>query len=352
MRGSVVFCRLWFVKKRGNLTENHLQSIIVYTLNRELALERTNRTNRSIMRNPMSKIVLTVIIVISTITFYGQEFAPIGAEWYYSELFAFSGNKNYIKFTAEKDTFIFGETCRKIIKRHKLECNDRPRIEYLFSRNDTVFFLDTVFHEFQILYDFNATATDSWIIKLKAREQDIDTLTITVDSVSITQINAQDLKALYVTYNKNKTETYSSTIIEKIGDIKYLFNWNPWDNAACDGNFTNGVRCYQDADIGLYSTGIADSCDYTYIWTGIDNVEFKTQIELYPNPAYDFVEIKVSDLSEFQIKLFDLNGRLLKSDKTFDSSYKLDLSEIAKGFYMILLQNKNQIIGYRKMIKE
>lgn len=303
----------------------------------------------------MKKIVLTVIIAISTITFYGQDFAPIGAEWYYNEEFAFSGDINYIKFTSEKDTLIFGENCKKITKRHKIVCNDRPEIEYLLSRNDTVFFLDTIFNEFQILYVFNATATDSWIVKIKDEEQEIDTLTITVDSVSTTQINGHDLKTLYVTYDKddeNMPETYTSTIIEKIGDVKYMFNWYPWSNIACDGNYTSGLRCYQDSDIGLYSTGIADSCDYVYIWTGIDNLESSDQIEMFPNPAQDFVEIIAKDYSSYTIDLFDLNGSLLKSDKAFDSNLKLDLTPINKGVYVIRFQNNNQIIGYKKLIKE
>lgn len=303
----------------------------------------------------MKKIALIVIMAILTITFYGQDFAPVGAEWYYNERFAFSGDINYIKFTTEKDTLIFGENCKKITKRHKIVCNDRPEIEYLFSRNDTVFFLDTIFNDFQILYDFSASATDSWIIKIKDEEQEIDTLTITVDSVSTTQINGQDLKTLYVTYDKddeNMPETYTSTIIEKIGDIKYMFNWYPWSNVACDGNYTSGLRCYQDSDIGLYSTGIVDSCDYVYIWTGIDNVKSTDQIELFPNPAQDFVEIKAKDYSNYTIELYDLNGRLQKSGNAVGSNFKLDLSNIAKGVYIILMQNNNQIIGYKKLIKE
>lgn len=303
----------------------------------------------------MKKIVLTVIMAISTITFYGQDFAPIGTEWYYDEQRAFSGDINYIKFTSEKDTLIFGETCRKITKRHKIECNDRPEIEYLFTRKDTVFFLDTIFNDFQILYDFNAIAADSWIIKIKDEEQDIDTLTITVDSVSTTQINGQDLKTLYVTYDKddeNMPDTYTSTIIEKIGDVKYMFNWYPWSNIACDGNYTSGLRCYQDSEIGLYSTEIVDSCDYVYIWTGIDDIESSDQFELFPNPAQDFVEIKAKDYSSYTIDLFDLNGRVVKSYKALDSNLKIDISLINKGVYVIRLQNNNQIIGYKKIIKK
>ena len=204
-----------------------------------------------------------------------QEFAPIGAEWYYNERFAFSGDIDFIKFTSEKDTVIHGKTCKKITKRHKIDCYDRPDTEFLYSGNDTVYFFDPAFNEFQNLYVFNSAPNDSRIIKIKDETQEIDTITIRVDSVSTKQINGQNLKALHVTYDKNDEiypETYSSTIIEKIGDVKYMFNWYPWSQIVCNANWTDGLRCYQDSEIGLYSTGIVDSCDYIYIWTAV-NIE-------------------------------------------------------------------------------
>jgi hypothetical protein len=91
---------------------------------------------------------------------------------------------------------------------------------------------------------------------------EIDTLIVTVDSSYISNINGYDLRTLDVTYKK-KGEGYSSfpnpsKIIEKIGDIGYMFNWYPWNSIACDMNFTAGLRCYQDDELGLYSTGLRD----------------------------------------------------------------------------------------------
>ena len=303
----------------------------------------------------MKNMLLTIVMALVTTTFYGQDFATGGAAWYYHEEFAFSADINYIKFTSEKDTLISGEICKKITKRHKIDCNDRPETEYLYTRNDTVFFLDTIFNEFQILYDFNAIASDSWMIKLKDEMQDVDTLNIRVDSVSMTQINGQNLKVLYVTYDKddeNMPETYTSMIIERIGDVKYMFNWYPWSNMACDGNYTSGLRCYQDSSIGLYSTGIADSCDYVHTLTGINNVTPVSRFELYPNPAQNFVEINAKDDAKYTVTLFDLNGRLLITEKVYHSNIKLDLSTLEIGVYVMRLQNNNQIIGYKKLIKE
>ena len=101
---------------------------------------------------------------------------------------------------------------------------------------------------------------DSWVIEIKDEEQDLDTIKISVDSISIININGIDLKVLYVTYfklNENMHEVYSSRIIEKIGDIQYMFNWFPWSSIACDVNYTNGLRCYEDQNIGFYSNTLA-----------------------------------------------------------------------------------------------
>lgn len=49
----------------------------------------------------------------------------------------------------------------------------------------------------------------------------------------------------------------------------------------------------------------------------------------------------------------DLNGRLLKSDKAFGSNFKLDISNIGSGVYMILLQNnEEQAIECKRLVKD
>ncbi len=214
---------------------------------------------------------------------------------------------------------------------------------------------DSAFEEFQILYAFGAIPNDSWIIKTIDEEQELDTLRIVVDSVSMKQINGQELKALHVTYNKldeYSSMAYTSTILEKIGDIHYMFNWTHYSsNVACDGNYTSGLRCYQDPEFGLYSTGIVDSCDYIYEWVGIHQGDLQNQVRIFPNPAQNFVELSVDRFSEYRAELYDLNGRLLLSTKTFKSNTRIDLSKIGNGLYIIVILENDSKVGYLKMIK-
>ena len=137
----------------------------------------------------MKKILLATIFCLPLLVLCGQEFAPISAEWYYDEQFAFSGDINYIKFTVDKDTLIAGKQCRKITKRHKLICLNRQYSEYLYSSNDTIYFFDKPDNEFKVLYNFNSSPQDSWTINVINEAQKTDIITVTVDSVSTISVN-------------------------------------------------------------------------------------------------------------------------------------------------------------------
>lgn len=302
----------------------------------------------------MKHIFLLICTILFAIIIKAQEFAPIGAEWYYNERFAFSGDIDFIKFISEKDTIINGKTCSKLTKRHKLYCFGRPDTEFLYSSNDTVYFFYTIFNEFQNLYIFNSIPNDSWIIKIKDEEQEVGTITIRVDSVSTIQINGQNLKALHVTYNKNNEispESYSSTIIEKIGDIQYMFNWSPWTQIACDANWTDGLRCYQDSEIGLYSTGIVDSCDYIYNWATANFEKQNERIVVYPNPAKDKIEISYEKCQKVNIEIFELTGKLILSE-IIQTNEEFNISNLNSGIYLIKITDEEKNLFTNKLIKQ
>ncbi len=301
----------------------------------------------------MKKSLLLILLTGLLLPGIAQEFAPVGAEWHWDERFAFSGNIDYIKFQSEKDTTILGESCRKITKRHPLLCNMRPEVEFVFDRNDTVFFYDEIFNTFQILYDFNAETNDSWVILFVDETNDADSLIITVDSTSTMIVNDEELKVLYVTYFKNDEympETYYSRIIEKFGDMIYMFNWQPLSMVACDGNISFGLRCYEDNEFGFYSTGLADSCDYVYIWTGIENSLNENDISIYPNPAIEQITIEVPDKTNLQVKITDITGNLIIHEK-FTESVNIGISGYASGVYLVSIYKNDKIIGRNKILK-
>ena len=151
----------------------------------------------------MKKLTSIFVFIFLFQTCISQEWAPIGATWHYTEKFSFWNvyDEDYIKFESVKDTMVMGKNCRKITKRHKLVCNDRPKTEYMYQENGKVYFYDPHFSGFQILYDFSGNQFDSWTILVKDDPfRNVDTLNITVDSTDVVNVNGIDLKQLHVTY--------------------------------------------------------------------------------------------------------------------------------------------------------
>ncbi|MGA3014080.1 MAG: T9SS type A sorting domain-containing protein [Bacteroidales bacterium] len=283
-----------------------------------------------------------------------QNWAPVGATWYYTEYFAFSPDINYIKIESFKDTIIQGKTCKELIKRHNLVCADRPDTEFMYSENNKVYFLDTIFNSFQTLYDFGANAGDQWMIKIKNYSNPAvpDTLFVHIDSTTFKTINGIQLKMQYVTYHFHNAVdpgfAYSSVILERIGDTLYMFNFWPSSDFACDGNLSGGLRCYSDSVVGNYETGIADSCNYVY--TGI-NEKSSASVNVYPNPVSDFIFIKSPGRSSFSFRLLNVLGIECLAGRTGNS--EIDIKSLMNGIYFLELSDQsNTLLVCRKIIKK
>ncbi len=66
------------------------------------------------------------------------------------------------------------------------------------------------------------------------------------------------------------------------------------------------------------------------------------QLDINPNPATDFINIRLEEYSEYRIEMYDLGGRLVK-DINFaaDQSYTLDVSDLNDGMHFIQMTDLN-----------
>lgn len=69
------------------------------------------------------------------------------------------------------------------------------------------------------------------------------------------------------------------------------------------------------------------------------------KIKLYPNPAKDIIRLENVELGS-QIKIFDLNGRILK-EFNLSSDKKINLENLVSGLYLIKINN-NQSVKFFK----
>lgn len=297
-----------------------------------------------------------LIIIFSILSSYfcsAQDFAPVGAVWHYDEGFAFSGNIRYMKFTSVKDTLIYGKLCKKIHKERKLVCQDRPFDEYVYTKGDSVFFLDTnaAINRFQLLYRWDAQPGDSWPI-VTFSESKLDTFHVVVDSVSTVEINNKTLQQQYVTYNTgNQNFSYSSKVIEHLGDLHYLFPFIYTHIAICDANYSNGLRCYSDSTFGMHTTQLREDCEYTYDWIGVEEYTFPIEIKIYPNPANQRIQVECPFPEKLEISIEDLTGKTVYR-AAFENTADINIEDLDAGMYIVGLRFGESKIAFKKFVKQ
>lgn len=107
---------------------------------------------------------------------------------------------------------------------------------------------------------------------------------------------------------------------------------------------------------GKYSLEITnfDGCKDTSNEIPIINVsgiytQNEIALNLYPNPVQDVLMLNTSSTSDFTIEVFDVNGIRVKELRTFANSneVKIDVVDLAKGLYILKLQNKSQAVVRR-----
>ena len=214
-------------------------------------------------------------------------------------------------------------------------------------------FIIQILNSFEILYNFNATKGDFWEIHTKYSNTNLDTVLVNVDSIGVAKINGKILKKLYVTYNYlnlyriGDTTKYSSVIIQVLGDIDFLINIIDKRFGACDIDFINSLRCYEDSEFGFYNTGLRDSCDYTYVWVSIQQNQTSNDFMVYPNPFENRLMIQIHDNEHLNYELFNLSGVTLKKGHETN----LDLSAFQNGIYFLKIIVNNRQVKTVKIIK-
>lgn len=284
-----------------------------------------------------------------------QLWAPVGAEWYYDLTFAFHRDIDYAKVYCDSTILLNGENCQRI-NIDLCVCNNHfCKKLYTYKRQDTIFFYNEDVDSFEVLYNFNSQPGDFWQIRMKDLDNIIDTVTIVVDSIGIRNVNNKIFKSLYVSYNYEfkfgggTTFSYidKSEIVESLGDINLVINILRKRSFVCDDSNLHSLRCYKDSLVGLYSTGIRKTCDYTYKWTGVEQNSSDSSAFVYPNPVSNILKFQSEYLSTYNYEVFDIKGSIIK--KGF--SNEIDFTNFDQGIYILKLIGADKQVTIKKIIK-
>ena len=76
-------------------------------------------------------------------------------------------------------------------------------------------------------------------------------------------------------------------------------------------------------------------------------------IKIYPNPVTDivFIENYIPNTEEFFFEIFDVFGNKVFRSNLSKDKLEVDLTFLKSGLYIVKIQNQNQILLNKKLIK-
>lgn len=269
---------------------------------------------------------------------YEQQWAPIGATWYYEIVYPFSSKLSYIKYESIGDTNILSNSCRIITATEGTTgfgfLIGNSDTAYTYENDRKIYVYDPINSEFSLIYDFGATPGDSWTT----------TWDTCIYERLISGIDSIDINGFTV-----KTLTQGGyKIIESIGGERTLFHGlgkvscGIADTVIIEEPFIQRLRCYQDDKIGFYQTGISPTCDYT---VGIESIRKLDQINIFPNPAYDKIYFDgLPDKGRTEINISSLSGIDLIITEFCSEDGAIDISGLKSGIYLVQIKLETNVI--------
>lgn len=108
---------------------------------------------------------------------------------------------------------------------------------------------------------------------------------------------------------------------------EYKLDLNPWVGKDIKIAFVkNGTYQMAMDDIRVLSSGTDN----------VDDVMVSSEIEIYPNPASDIINVKMEDSDSYDIiTIMDVTGRVLITEVVTSKEMQINVGALSKGLYMI-----------------
>ena len=114
---------------------------------------------------------------------------------------------------------------------------------------------------------------------------------------------------------------------------EYKLDLNPWVGKDIKIAFVkNGTYQMAMDDIRVLSSGTDN----------VDDVVLSSEIEIYPNPANDFVTIKTHNNIGDLITISDISGRTLITEEVTADDIQINIADLTKGLYIIKVGDKSE----------
>jgi len=292
--------------------------------------------------------VLVFLLTNYLLSFTQTEFAPIGAEWYYTLGEGMSSpSAGYYLLKSIKDSTIDSKACKILshtgVSSKGISYNDGQSIVYHNTKENKVY--RYLYSSFYLLYDFSLVTADTIVIKEPYSAIRYDSIVSVVDSVVVETLpNNIRLKALYLKQISQGEYFFTGKIIENIGNLYYFF---PWFQFSCDSRCSIPLRCYFDSNLSFKRD--TRPCDAVYPYTKTE-IAKTLEISVFPNPfisSFTFRNIH-SNGQKLSIDILNVYGQSIRHEVISDNmDHAFNLNGYPSGLYFLVVKAGNTNISYK-----
>ena len=304
-------------------------------------------------------VLISIFINLFVVKVHAQNWFPEDATWIFNkqEFFTYPAH-GYIRYKVDKDTLL-GEIYAKLIRTETVDISGE------ISQMDTLLAYEVdskVYYwsndQFNLMYDFSLNAGDTLNIEMK--HNNCDSISpILIDSVSITNIDGQDLEVQHLSYTiyseeLGYNENISESIIEKIGSEEG-FIFQPGCYAGEEYTYS-GLRCYNDNSISYKNNWWENHFPGYECEALINDSTSSSQnsvpigYRIFPNPCGNNLNITNGSGDIFYIDIYNSLGKQLRHISASESA-SIRLEGFQSGIYFLRLYQEQHDYNLFKIIK-
>jgi hypothetical protein len=200
------------------------------------------------------------------------------------------------------------------------------------------------YDEENLLYDFTAQIGDT------IKHQSFDgfySVVLDIDSFLIGENYRKRFKVDNHWFYQNP-----DYIIEGIGSVENGLLGHISAIPTCGTHYWEHI-CFRQNGIVEYLNPSFDECFPSYYWTGIEYADYVADLEMYPNPFNNEIQINNKhNNKDLVFKLIDINGRALIEKNISREKTTVNLN-VNSGFYnAIILDRNGKVLISRKLVRQ
>lgn len=293
------------------------------------------------------KTALTTLFMFCTFALFSQVWVKSNPVWHYD--YWTIGEYGFIKIEQTGDTVLNGYDCQVLSGTKHMFFITGPNGDIAHSAtnwgrwftrasNDTVFYWKN--EKFNVLYDFSASAGDSWLLEDETVWFECNDSSYTkVESVGTVDLDGEQAIQLNLVDSVGSSYGLTGPVNSHFGAMGgFLFP----SERNCDSSqivefYQYEFKCFQDDSLIYNPSG--EDCEYLLTHLSLaENSSFTGTIA--PNPANDLLHVTLPG-GAADYRIITLAGQEMETGMLAEQTSDLNVAQLSEGMYILQLTGKN-----------